>query len=1614
MKKRKIIAGLLIASAALGLASCADTNAPSKPDDNQQQTTTYTVTFNSVGGSNVASITVDANGKITLPTEPTKEGFTFAGWYVDQAYTTEFKATDAITANVTLYAKWTENADTPDTPVNPDTPTEKFTVSFDLGGKAEVAAVEDVTALPATLPTVDATQDYELAGWYTDAAFTTEAVPGATITADTTLYGKWEIRTHEIDSVEDLEAFRTLGTSTYAKYVLTADIDLEGVELAVSTVTLKGEFDGQGHTIRNGVYAGAAAKSGLLMSLLEGGIVKDVKFVGCSANSANECVGIVAGKMQGGLMTDIEINSCSVYTSNNYAGLLYGRSEGKNGEVNWENFLNNITVKNGSTSKCSQYGGFLVGDGTANITATNLDVEGEFESSANFGLLLGRNRGNQTFTVTNAVIDIKGPTISGKVYGLITQGNSSNVVQTLTNVYVKNAYAAINGSKGDITQTRTNCYYTNDTLSAAGLEGYTQVAETAVNAEWYKKLFTEFDTNWVVESDGGIKIKSSSPNVVSEGATVKSLKVGVAGATTRFKMGQEFSAAGLTVTATYSDDVQLIVDSSKYVVDSSAFDATTPGEYTITVKAAENEEITATYKVILVEQTGFKIYDEFMKHLFVAGNDFDATNLVVKSVWSDGKEETLAASEFKVDSSAYNKSVAGEYEIVVTNGDFQAQNITVTVVDTAPVVVDGKIYVNVDASSNKAEGTKVNGVETFTTLTNAIDYLAALGYDSDVIKVIYLADGKYEEKVTIPATLTNVKLIGESKEGTVLTYSAVESTVDIRNGSMYGLNCATLHVNATGFAAYNMSIRNDFDYATNQYNPNNDPTIVKESSPQGLALTINGDQAVINNVILYGNQDTLYVKSGRTYITKSLIKGNIDFIFGEEKGLMFFEDCEIQAINKAPAGKQEKNNGYVTAMKATTENKPDYGYIFNNCKFTDDGTLAEGSMSLGRPWGGAATVAMINCEFSKAYSTLAYDGKAKSRWYDMSGNLPQNADFAEFGSTGEGAITTAVNGGKVLTAEQAANYTVANIFAKENGKVSWSDAWNAVDANATLLTYKDKTEATGVVVSSETISVERNKTADLTAYVTPWNAEDKSYEVTIENEEILSYDGFVVKGLAEGTTTITFEDAEGNSKVVNVTVTAPTGLYTITFYDGETEMGTATGAEGDAIVFPTNTTKEGYQFVRYYSDAALTKVYTATTIPGADTKVYASYIDLNLENVAYVDTAQELIDAIAGNKVIHLTADIDFTGVTYNGYTGDYTSSLYGYDYAIKNWSATYAANKTAFFGRLYGGSIKNLAFKDCTVTTDATAVTQYVGVVAYGIYASEVLENISFTNVTLDGNGATYVSFFGDGNYGAHNEISDLTLKNITLNDCVVDEVAQYSGGLFARVNKGNIIVDGLYGTGITVNVTAASNNKNAGGLIGWVKDYNFTVKNADVAIKVVGGSSSQNMGGVVGGIQKNSGTETVTVENCKFTISSTEGGKVFGGVAGYQYAGTVLNVKDSTITLNVVASGESIGGVAGRAAGVLNVTNVTVTGSLGANYRSGSVVGYVNDAAAVVTLSNVLAENLTITNSNTDASGFEFIGKSDATATIDYTTCYYNNVVISLGGNTPTEKQGSQKAAE
>ena len=71
------------------------------------------VSFSAGEGSKVDFQTTAANGSITKPADPTREGYTFAGWYTDEAYTEEYKFDAAVTADMTLYAKWVKNAVNP-------------------------------------------------------------------------------------------------------------------------------------------------------------------------------------------------------------------------------------------------------------------------------------------------------------------------------------------------------------------------------------------------------------------------------------------------------------------------------------------------------------------------------------------------------------------------------------------------------------------------------------------------------------------------------------------------------------------------------------------------------------------------------------------------------------------------------------------------------------------------------------------------------------------------------------------------------------------------------------------------------------------------------------------------------------------------------------------------------------------------------------------------------------------------------------------------------------------------------------------------------------------------------------------------------------------------------------------------------------------------------------------------------------------------------------------------------------------------------------------------------------------------------------------------------------
>ncbi|VEI13589.1 InlB B-repeat-containing protein [Trueperella bialowiezensis] len=66
----------------------------------------YAVTFDTAGGSDIAAQNVAHAEAAVAPEAPTREGFTFAGWYTDAAYTMPYDFAAAVTGPITLYAKW--------------------------------------------------------------------------------------------------------------------------------------------------------------------------------------------------------------------------------------------------------------------------------------------------------------------------------------------------------------------------------------------------------------------------------------------------------------------------------------------------------------------------------------------------------------------------------------------------------------------------------------------------------------------------------------------------------------------------------------------------------------------------------------------------------------------------------------------------------------------------------------------------------------------------------------------------------------------------------------------------------------------------------------------------------------------------------------------------------------------------------------------------------------------------------------------------------------------------------------------------------------------------------------------------------------------------------------------------------------------------------------------------------------------------------------------------------------------------------------------------------------------------------------------------------------------
>ena len=280
-----------------------------------------------------------------------------------------------------------------------------------------------------------------------------------------------------------------------------------------------------------------------------------------------------------------------------------------------------------------------------------------------------------------------------------------------------------------------------------------------------------------------------------------------------------------------------------------------------------------------------------------------------------------------------------------------------------------------------------DGTGNFRNLQEAINSIRAYMANRTTI---FIKNGVYKEKVIVPSWVTNLTLIGESVDKTIITWDD-HANID----KMGTFKTYTIWVQGNGFRAENITFENN-----------------AAQLGQAVAVHVDGDKAVFINCKLLGNQDTLLTanQESRQYYENCYIEGTTDFIFGP--AMAWFENCQIHS----------KKNSYITAASTVQENK--YGYVFNKCRFTAVDSVTK--VYLGRPWRPYACTVFMNCELGSHILPEGWDN-----WRNAENE--KTARYSEYKNYGPGAkVDKRVSWSHQLTDDQVKEYTIEKVFSRND------------------------------------------------------------------------------------------------------------------------------------------------------------------------------------------------------------------------------------------------------------------------------------------------------------------------------------------------------------------------------------------------------------------------------------------------------------------------------------------------------------------------------------------------------------------------------------------------------
>jgi len=417
---------------------------------------TFTVNFITLSDVIISPyLNVLLNSRINEPQAPTKEGFVFIGWFIDETYTNPWDFDlDVITSDINLYAKWEEVM------VDVFYTVHFITYTITALDPYENISMGSLIEIPATLEK----EGYTFEGWYKESAYIhLWDFDVDVVTDNITLYAKWlliEI-TPEGTPISTPQEFYNLVTqnSTDSIYYLANDLDFTGFSWTYVNYTFTKTLNGNGKVISNITISGgdgtgifskvktatiynlhldrihvtASGRAGILIGEVDGTdvYVYDIKITNSSVtgNNANGVGGLI-GKTKPSYATTLEnisLIGIQVINASTAAGGLIGMTEGGNVTIQ-DIYMSEIYVQ------AANRAGGLFGEIKSTVSVNMnrivmLDIE--VKAAQYIGGLIGRNQSELGILAEDIIIH---GTLQSTLKDLGHITGEKNI-QSVTNVY---------------------------------------------------------------------------------------------------------------------------------------------------------------------------------------------------------------------------------------------------------------------------------------------------------------------------------------------------------------------------------------------------------------------------------------------------------------------------------------------------------------------------------------------------------------------------------------------------------------------------------------------------------------------------------------------------------------------------------------------------------------------------------------------------------------------------------------------------------------------------------------------------------------------------------------------------------------------------------------------------------------------------------------------------------------------------------------------------------------------------------------------------------------------------------------------------------------------------